>query len=698
MNTCRRYFRSWISSSLKSETYPQGLFGIPGLVRPSDFSKISTERVEKCRQIMIHWRDNPGGINSCETDIEILDNVSNDLCRIADAAEFIRNVHSNPEWIDEATKSVQLVSSFMNEANVDSKLFDRARNLALMTKKAHNIDDEYSHVITSMVEAMEHEGVGLEEAKKSRLVNLLEKDTVKSFEIVNGEFSSKKRNFRDDIWMPINQSCEKIKPWLNLLPKRTSNGGCTEYLLPQSGSPLAGIVPQLLRLIDDRDLREKIWLSSAADNSDSEEKEKALHELISIRRELATIRGYNSWNEYAQRESVLGPLGGPRAVEKFLADLWLDIGPGLDRELSALKSVGSFSASAHVEPWDLDYLTTKWKEENSASISSIQEIQKHLNFQRIIAGGQTVLRKVLNVDLQYDKSAGSLWHPDAFRLVLSHIGGEQNFAHMYVDPYERESKSVQSAQFTIAGSKLFADGSRQMPQTALVLGLPRDPTIPLPINIAVTFFHELGHASHSLLSETRLQHFSGSRGAIDFVEFPSHLFEYFGTEPACLDEILGGKLHASYLEHYEENRNPFAHLEVAQQLTYAMLDQVYYATGSPTGLDNHLPDSKHVSKSGVLKLLQPNSTASFEHLVHYGGSYYCYLLCRALAANVWDRAFRKNPWDIEAGTRLKRFLQKGSVDQSLGPINGIIGSNVKSNDISTHALLRDLRRCRTIHS
>jgi intermediate peptidase len=685
----RRFFRSWIPGSAKvAESYPNGLFGIAGLSSPKDFPRISKERVEKCRILMSEWRDSPN-VRCAEQDIELLDNVSNELCRIADAAEFIRNVHSHPDWIEGATKSVQAVSSFMNEANVDSKLFERAKNLAKNAQNHHKTDPEHVHVISAMVEAMEHEGVGLSGDKKARLVNLLEQDTVKSFEIVSSDTSDR----GGGVWVKICSVTEKIQPWLNLMQKRTVNGH-TEYLVPQAGN-MAGLVPQLLKLVDDRDLREKLWKATLVSDT---AKEDAMHQLVTIRRDLASIRGYSSWNDYAQRESILSPLGGPKAVEQFLADLWRDIGPGLEREMSALKSVGNFPASANIEPWDLDYLSARWKEENSASVASIQEIQKHLTFQRIIAGGQTVLRKVLDVDLQYDKSAGSLWHPDAMRLTLTHAGQENPFAHMYVDPYERESKSVQSAQFTIAGSKRFADGSRQMPQTALVLGLPRDPTIPLPINVAVTFFHELGHASHSLLSETRLQHFSGSRGAIDFVEFPSHLFEYFGTEPECLDEILGGQIHASYLEHYNENRNPFAHLEVAQQLTYAMLDQVYYATGSPTDLDKHLPDSSDVDKRAILQLLQPNSTASFEHLVHYGGSYYCYLLCRALAAQVWDRGFRGKPWGEAAGSRLKRFLKKGSVDQSLHAIYGIIEQSESAQHVSRKELLRDLSRCRTIHS
>jgi Zn-dependent oligopeptidase len=152
------------------------------------------------------------------------------------------------------------------------------------------------------------------------------------------------------------------------------------------------------------------------------------------------------------------------------------------------------------------------------------------------------------------------------------------------------------------------------------------------------------------------------------------------------------------LEDYGKNRNPFAHLEVAQQLTYAMLDQVYYASGSPHGLGAHLPDSPHVDKSKILTLLQPNSTANFEHLVHYGGSYYCYLLCRAMAAHVWDKSLRHDPWNPVSGERLVNFLTNGSVHQTLDAINGILPSKPSNIEVSREALLKDLNRCSSIHS
>ena len=50
---------------------------------------------------------------------------------------------------------------------------------------------------------------------------------------------------------------------------------------------------------------------------------------------------------------------------------------------------------------------------------------------------------------------------------------------------------------------------------------------------------QVGHALHTLLARTQLQHTSGTRGPMDFVEIPSHLLEHFGRDPHVLRLLSG---------------------------------------------------------------------------------------------------------------------------------------------------------------
>ncbi|CDJ65068.1 hypothetical protein ENH_00000060 [Eimeria necatrix] len=59
--------------------------------------------------------------------VQTLDAVSNALCKVADAAELIRNVHPLPEWQQAGDQVVQEVQHFMSVANFSDSIYERLR-------------------------------------------------------------------------------------------------------------------------------------------------------------------------------------------------------------------------------------------------------------------------------------------------------------------------------------------------------------------------------------------------------------------------------------------------------------------------------------------------------------------------------------------------------------------------------------------
>lgn len=73
--------------------------------------------------------------------------------------------------------------------------------------------------------------------------------------------------------------------------------------------------------------------------------------------------------------------------------------------------------------------------------------------------------------------------------------------------------------------------------------------------------------------------------------------------------------------------------------------------------------------------------------MHYGGSYYCYLFNRALAAHVWRRSFQAEPFNAAAGARLRAMLRQGSVVQRLELIQELCGDGFAAHEVPLDSMM-----------
>lgn len=138
-------------------------------------------------------------------------------------------------------------------------------------------------------------------------------------------------------------------------------------------------------------------------------------------------------------------------------------------------------------------------------------------------------------------------------------------------------------------------------QSALVLiTAPVNNPNRLSFSESQAIFHEFGHAMHSVISETKYQTLSGTRGSLEIAEIPSNLFECFhaqafGAKPEGIDK---------------------------RDIELAKFDQLLHST---------MP-----GKDGWIKDLMPASLsrARIPHLAAYGASYYVYPLGKHVASSL----------------------------------------------------------------
>ncbi len=151
------------------------------------------------------------------------------------------------------------------------------------------------------------------------------------------------------------------------------------------------------------------------------------------------------------------------------------------------------------------------------------------------------------------------------------------------------------------------------------------------------------------------------------------------------------------IDSFRRTRHMFGHIDAAQQLLYALVDQEFYSC--PEGVNaQEMQDSiregvsqfqtldklftvdgefspwsdKDDAASTLQFLLSPSALTRFEHLIHYGGSYYCYLLNKVLSCHIWRHA-QMNQFSKElSGIAMLDFFRKGSTQANFNTINALL--------------------------
>ena len=173
----RRYSASSISYSSGnnhkhiSKDSP-GLFQIPGLHYPSDFVTIAQLAVTKCRSMRSDLVASSENLSALRI-LYALDQISNEVCSVIDAAEFCRCVHSNKEWRDSASQAFVIIGDYISELNTDVGLYNC---LELVSKAVEcsefSFTEEQKRMVKLLKAEFERDGIHLPESERSQLAEL----------------------------------------------------------------------------------------------------------------------------------------------------------------------------------------------------------------------------------------------------------------------------------------------------------------------------------------------------------------------------------------------------------------------------------------------------------------------------------------------------------------------------------------------
>ncbi|KAL7052094.1 hypothetical protein ACKWTF_004765 [Chironomus riparius] len=595
--------------------------------------------------------------------VEIFDELSDTLCKVADLSEFIRLSHPQANYSHAAEDACISISGIVEKLNTHRELFQSLKGVVDHGDKFPTTDID-NHVAKLFLFDFEQCGIHLEEEERKKVVHLNECILYLGQRFMSGAVNARSLN--------KNILPENIRHLFSIDGDKILVSG----LYADSPNSLAREAAYRLYLYPDP------------------HQEELLTDLINSRHELATTCGFPT---YAHRALNSSTMETPENVKEFLEILSEKLRPRAQKDFDIMQKMklSDGGLNSPLCAWDTPYFTSRMKNKYLQISSQATEFMPFFSLGGCMEGFNNLMKSLFGIRLENtEMDKGESWADDVYKLCVI---DENNtlLGHIYCDFFERTGKPNQDCHFTIQGGKRLANGEYQNPIVVVMLNFSLgrwNPPLLTP-SMVDNLFHELGHAMHSMLARTEYQHVTGTRCSTDFAEVPSVLMEYFASDPRVLK---------TFARHYQTqepmpdemlrrlcaSKNVFSASETQLQVFYSALDQVYHG----------LPETHRQNTTETLKMVQEQhyglpyvpQTAwqlRFSHLVGYGAKYYSYLCSRAIASWIWQEYFQKDPLNREQGEKYRyNCLLYGGAVPSRQLVSNFLGKEISAQNLANNLI------------
>lgn len=385
--------------------------------------------------------------------------------------------------------------------------------------------------------------------------------------------------------------------------------------------------------------REKLWRLNAS--KAYPENQPILNEIIKKRDELAKLLGYKS---YAQLDIDDEMAQTPERVEQFLNNLIERTNKKELAEHELLKTDLPASVKLRADdkfyPWDRLHALAMYKKKHFNLDQ--REIAQYFPMQSTIQGLLDIYRAFFDIEFTELPISG-MWDPEIKLIEVTSKENKQVLGYLLLDLFPRANKYNHACQSTIIPAIRKHNGTQQ-PALVLVIAnfakpVGKEPSL-LQFNEVSTFFHEFGHALHSILGATALAGASGTRVKTDFVELPSQMLEEWLMSADILKQLS---------KHYETGQ------PMPDNLINAIIDQKNFSIGNYIQRQVYLAfvslllfkeggvaDTQELARTLSNKIRthsifdnDDHFEVSFGHLMGYGAKYYSYLWSKVFALDLF---------------------------------------------------------------
>ncbi|BGP41596.1 metalloendopeptidase [Rhodotorula kratochvilovae] len=623
---------------------------------------------------------------------------SGEADRHLEPALFLQYVHADPAMRDASVEADKRVNDWSIEALTRKDVYE-----ALLDAKRHTeenavqLNAEEKRLLERLVLERKRNGLGLDDDKRKQYLELKKRITTLEIEF------QKNCNEEKGFILFTKEELDGIPEDVLAGYPQVDEGGVKKYKVTHK-------TPDIIPIFKSAHVPATRKRANLSYESKTLQNAPLMRELAARRHEAAVLLGYKNHAEWVLEVKMAK---NPSEVHAFLADLEEKLRPlGLaEREkLLELKRQEHEKRGLPRDDtfwlWDYRYSDRLYVEKTLDLDDDL--LKEYFPVSHVVPAVLDVYKDLLGVELipvpRTEEAGGETWHPDADMYAVWEAGraGQQNafVGYMHLDLFPREGKYGHAAVWGLVPGWTDPSEGRQYPTVCMVANLSKpsegkEPT--MKHTDVVTFFHEMGHAYHGLLSKTQFARFHGTAVARDFVEAPSQMLENWTWTPSVLQRISshatrkGEVLPSDLIDKLIASRNVNQGLFNLRQIFFAKYDMALHTDKHALSEDEMSRlwcDLREETSLVTIGDEVVGGQSGFAHIAGgYSAGYYGYLYSQVFSADMYETVFAHDPMDRVAGQRYREeILQVGGSRDEMDSLVAFLGRKPTNEAFLKHLL------------
>ena len=589
-----------------------------------------------------------------ENTIEAMERSGETLDKVANVFFNLLGSNTNDDMDALAMKMSPKLSAHNDSILLNKELFKRIKEL-FDNKGSFNLTTEQNRLLEETYKRFIRSGANLDNQSMERLTQ------------INSSLSSLSVQFDQNVLKETNSYSMVIENEEDLdgLPaEEIRQASLLADSEGQSGKwvfkPTRVSMYPFLTYSTQRDLREELYNSyiQRGDNDNEYDNKEIIAEMISLRKEKASMMGFDSHSDYVLDNTMAKT---PENVNKLLQTIWK---PGVEKAKGEVeemqKLISDEGGNFELAAWDWWHYSEKLRQEKFDFKE--EEVKPYFSEDKVLAGAFDVAQKLF--DITFTERNDLPKYRENIRSFIVEDLNKKVIGIFYTDFTLRPNKGGGAWMNTFRSQSKF-DGEI-IPIVINVCNFPpenADGVSLLSFEQVETLFHEFGHGLHGLLSDAQYPSLSGTSVTRDYVEFPSQMMENWAREPSVIK---------TFAKHYETGETIPEDLlnkisaagtfnegfATTEYVAAAHLDMAYHTDqGLIEDIDKF--EDETLNDLGLIPEIESRYRSTYFGHIFAGGyssGYYSYLWTEVLEADAFEAFKDKGLFDKETADKLKKYV------------------------------------------